>query len=137
MHAATGLSPVCYTPTAIRISVHCVPAAFGLILVRCRIGIHLSWSVPPPTSTDMRLLLGVGSVPPTMGRSGIFPGIGSVSLTKGRSVSGVFFDRFRPWTGSGPLACYRTFTIFSWKLCIVIVNDNAFQSWNHSVGPSF
>ena len=182
MHATTGLSLVCSTPTAIKISVRHVPVASGLIPVCHRIGIHLSWSALPPTSTDVglhhgespccstgrlhlegrgygsrpdfapfsksismltldfdpsRIFLEVGSVPPTMSRSRLLPGVRSVPPTTGRSISGVFFEGFRLWTGSSPPTCYCTFTSFSWKLGIMAVSNNAFQSWNHSVGLSF
>ena len=79
-----GLSPICYTSTAIKISFHRVPSASGLILVHRGIGIHLSWFAPPPTSTNVRLLLGVGSVPPSIGRSEIFLKVAYVPRTMGQ-----------------------------------------------------
>ena len=126
MHAATGLSLVCCTLMNIGISVCHVPTASGLIPVLRSMGIHLSWSAPPLTSTDMKLLLGVGSVPLTMSQSGILPEVGSVPPTMGRSVFGVFFKGFCLWTGSAPPAYYRAFTIFSWKPGIVVMSDNTF-----------
>ena len=137
VHEASDLSPIYYTPTAIRIFIHRVPTASGLIPLYYRMGVHLYWFAPPPTSTDVGLLIGVGYIPPTMGRSGILLEARFVPLTTGRSISGVFSKEFRLWTGSGSPACYRAFTIFSWKLGIMAFNDNAFQSWNHSIGPSF
>ena len=95
VHAATGLSPVCCAHLAIGIPVFCIPAASGLIPVRHRMGIHLSWSALLPMSMDVGLFLRVGSIPSTMGRSGILPGVGSVPLTIGWSVSGDFFEGFR------------------------------------------
>ena len=85
----------------------------------------------------MGLILGVRFIPPTMGQSGIILGARSVPPTTGQSVSEVSFEGFRLWSGSGPPAYFRTFTIFSWKLGIVAVSNSAFQSWNHSVGLSF
>ena len=73
-----------------------------------------------------RILLQVGSVPPTMGRSGIFPEVKSVPTTTGQSVSRIFPILFHLWAGSGPQAYSRVFTIFSLKLGIVVVSDNAF-----------
>ena len=57
-------------------------------------GIHLSWSALPPTSTNVGLLFGVESVPPTMSGSEILPEVGYVPLTTGQSVSRVFFEGF-------------------------------------------
>ena len=113
VHTGIGLSPICCTPATIRIFVRCGSSASGLIPVRIKIGIHLSWSVSPHTSIDVGLLLGVGFVPPARGWSRILPRVGSVALTMGRSVSGVFFEGFHLWTGSGPPAYYLAFTIFS------------------------
>ena len=75
---------------------------------------------------NMGFFLGVGSVPLTMSQSVILPGVEFVPPTTGRSISGVFFEGFRLWTGSAPLAFYNAFTIFSWKLGIMVVSDNAF-----------
>ena len=84
------------------------------------------------------ILLRVGSIPLTMDQSWILLGVRSIIPTTGRSVLGVFFEGFRLWTGSGPPAYCRIFTIFfSYKLGIVAFNDSAFQSWNHSVGVLF
>ena len=69
--------------------------------------------------------------------SGILLGVRSTSPTMGQSVSGVFPELFHLWAGSGPLAYYHVLSIFSWKLGIVFMSANAFQSWNHLVGPSF
>ena len=83
------------------------------------------------------ILPGIGSILPTIGQNEILPGVGSVPLTMGQSVSGVFFEVFRLWTGFSPSAYCCAFTIFSWKLGIVAMNDNTFQSRNYSVEPSF
>ena len=134
MHVAIDLSPICCTPMAIRISVYCVLAASDQISIRHGMGVHLSWFAPPPILTDVRLLLGVGSTPPTMGRSGILPWARFVPPTTGWSVSEVFSEGFCLWTGSGPPTCCRAFTIFLWKIGIMVVNDNPFQSQNYSIG---
>ena len=44
---------------------------------------------------------------------GILIGVGSVPPTAGQSVSRIFSERFRLWTGCGPLVRCRAFTIFS------------------------
>ena len=134
MHAASGLSPVCCTPTIVRLSACRVLVASDLTLVHSRMGIRLSWSSPPPASMDVGLLLRVGSIPLTIDQSGILPRVGYVPSTMGRSVFGVFFKGFCLGTRSSPPACYCAFTIFSWKLGIVVVSDNTFQYRNHSVG---
>ena len=79
----------------------------------------------------------VGSVSPIVGRSKIFLWVRSIPPTTGQSLSRIVPEGFRLWIGSGPPAYCHVFTIFSWKLGIMVVNDSAFQSWNHSVGPSF
>ena len=131
VHTATRLFPVYWTPTAMGISVRCVPATSGLIPIHRRMGIHLSWSALPPTSMDVGLFFRVRSVPSAMGQSGILPEVGSVPPTRGQSVSGVFFEGFCLWSRFGPPSCCRTFAIFSWKLGIVVMSDNTFQCWYH------
>ena len=74
-----------------------------------------------------KILLGVGSVPPIAGWSRILLGVRSIPLTTGRSISRFFSEGFLLWIGFGPPACYRFFTIFSWKLGIVAVSDSAFN----------
>ena len=164
VYAAIDLSPDYSTPTTDRISVGHFPTAIGLASARCGMSIHLSWATLLPTSTDVGLLSGG---PPwcsacrlhlrgyeggftfspffkliivltlDVDPNGILLGVGSIPLAAGQSVSQIFFERFRLWTGSGtPIYC-RIFTIFSWKLGILVMSNSAFQSWNHSVGPSF
>ena len=69
--------------------------------------------VPTQDFGPNRILLGVGSIPPTTGQSRILLGVRFVPLTKGQSISEIFSEGFRLWTGSGPPTYCHVFTIFS------------------------
>ena len=66
--------------------------------------------------------------------NGIFLGVGSVPQIVSQSISKIFPEGFRLWTGSGPPVYCRVLTIFFWKLGIEAESDSASRSLNHLVG---